>query len=145
MGSLNVAAGSLVYLDSVAVIYSMEKFPEYWPRLRPLWERSARREITLCSSELTLLETLVGPIKHGNAALADEYERLLSKTEFRPLPITPPVLTAAARLRVESGLKTPDAIHAATALLAKCDAFVTNDSAFTRVAQLPTSLIGTWT
>lgn len=131
----------LIYLDTVAVIYSVERFAEHWPRLRPLWERSARHEVVLVSSELTLLEVLAGPIKQGNDELAADYEKLLTRTEMRLLPVTQPVLRMAAWLRGRAGLKTPDAIHAATALLSNCEEFVTNDADFRRVRDLPVRLV----
>jgi hypothetical protein len=33
MGTLNIPASSLIYLDTSPVIYSVEKFPEYLPLL----------------------------------------------------------------------------------------------------------------
>jgi predicted nucleic acid-binding protein len=36
-------------------------------------------------------------------------------------------------MRAEQGIKTPDAIHLATALLAGCNIVVTNDSAWRKV------------
>jgi len=39
-------------------------------------------------------------------------------------------------LRASSGLKTPDAIHAASALVAGCTHLITNDPAFRRVPNL---------
>jgi predicted nucleic acid-binding protein len=56
-------------------------------------------------------------------------------------PITLPILEAAARLRATTGLKTPDAIHAATALAAHNTLFLTNDSDFRRVPGLPVTLL----
>ena len=47
------------------------------------------------------------------------------------------VFKDAARLRAETGLKTPDALHAATALRAGCALFITNDADFRRVPGLP--------
>ena len=48
----------------------------------------------------------------------------------------------AARLRaIIPGLKTPDAIHAATALIHGCVMFVTNDTVFRRVPNLPLVLL----
>jgi predicted nucleic acid-binding protein len=48
------------------------------------------------------------------------------------------VLREAARLRATiAGLRAPDAIHAATALLSGCALFVTNDAGFKRVPGLP--------
>ena len=43
----------------------------------------------------------------------------------------------AARLRAETGLAIPDALHAATALRAGCALFITNDTDFRRVQGLP--------
>jgi predicted nucleic acid-binding protein len=46
----------------------------------------------------------------------------------------------AARLRAV-GLRTPDALHAATALATGCVPFVTNDPRFRRVLSLPLALL----
>ncbi len=48
----------------------------------------------------------------------------------------------AAQLRATSGLKTPDAIHAATALEHGCTLFVTNDPAFRRLTTVPVVILG---
>ena len=42
-----------------------------------------------------------------------------------------------ARIRAETSLATPDALHAVTALGAGCAAFITNDTDFRRVDDLP--------
>ena len=47
------------------------------------------------------------------------------------------VFDDAARLRAQTGLAIPDAIHAATALRANCALFITNDTDFRRVEGLP--------
>jgi len=90
---------------------------------------------------LALLETLVAPFKNNDASLAAAYERLLTKTEVRTLPITAQTLREAARLRAQFNLKTPDAIHAASALNHGCDLFVTNDPIFRRVANLKVEIL----
>jgi predicted nucleic acid-binding protein len=53
------------------------------------------------------------------------------------LPITQSILRESARLRATTKLKTPDAIHAATAMSAGIALFVTNDPNFKNVASLP--------
>ena len=51
-------------------------------------------------------------------------------------------LREAARLRATiPGLKTPDVIHAATALLNGCALFVSNDTGFRRIPGLPLVLL----
>jgi predicted nucleic acid-binding protein len=44
-------------------------------------------------------------------------------------------------LRANHNLKTPDAIHAATALAAGCVLFVTNDAGFRCVPGLPVAVL----
>ena len=48
---------------------------------------------------------------------------------------------SAARLRAQLGLKTPDAIHAATALATGCALFATNDKGFRRVTGLAVAVL----
>ena len=47
----------------------------------------------------------------------------------------------AAQLRATVNLKTPDAIHAATALHEGVALFVSNDAAYRRVPSLPVTLL----
>src|SRR5690348_11841044 len=80
--------------------------------------------------------------ENGQQGLRDDFRALLQNSpDVSMLAITQEVLEHATNLRVTAGLKTPDAIHAATALLAGCALFVTNDSAFQRVAGLPMGLL----
>ncbi|MEW6210246.1 MAG: type II toxin-antitoxin system VapC family toxin [Acidobacteriota bacterium] len=141
MGTLNLPTGGLVYVDTQVVIYSVEKHPDYWPLVRPLWLASKAGEVEVISSELVLLETLVGPMKNTADLLVADYEQLLSSTEIRLIPITRAILKEAARLRAETNLKAPDAIHAATSQAIGCDIFLTNDREFRRVSGLPLVLL----
>jgi predicted nucleic acid-binding protein len=128
VGALSVAAGSVVYLDSAPLIYSVEQIAPYAALLHGLLRASQAGECRLVTSELTLLEVLVVPQRHHLASLVAAYEYALSRRELTLLPVSRAVLRAAADLRALSlGLKTPDAIHAATALAANATHFVTND------------------
>ena len=89
------------------------------------------------TSELTLMETLAKPLQVQDVALETQYRSILvSSPGVRLHPISRAVLEQAARLRATAQLKTPDALHAATALEAGCAVFVTNDAAFRRVTGL---------
>jgi predicted nucleic acid-binding protein len=137
MGALILPAAGLVYLDTNPVIYSVEKHPVYWPLLEPLWQAAKGKAIEIVSSDLALMETLIGPLKSGDAALATAYEQLFQQAQTRLLPITQPILREGARLRATTKLKTPDALHAATATHAGCVLFVTNDVGFRGITNLP--------
>ncbi|ARV59913.1 VapC toxin family PIN domain ribonuclease [Nostocales cyanobacterium HT-58-2] len=141
MGTLNIPASSLVYVDTSTVIYSVEKFPEYVPLLAPLWLKLQAGEIEIVSSELILMETLVLPLRNSNSILINAYEQLLISSEMRLISISQSILRQAANLRATSNLKTPDAIHAATALSISCNQFITNDKGFRNVPGLPVVIL----
>jgi predicted nucleic acid-binding protein len=137
MGALTLPIAGLVYIDTMTLIYTMERYPAYWPLLEPLWRAARTGTIEIVSSELTLMEALVGPLKSGNTTLETAFEQALLGTEMRLLPITQPILRDAARLHATTRLRTPDAVHAATVRQAGCVLFVTNDVSFRGVASLP--------
>jgi predicted nucleic acid-binding protein len=132
-----VPSSGLVYLDTNPIIYSVEKHAAYWPLLQPLWQAAKGGTIEIVSSDLTLLETLVGPLKAGDTALATAYEQLFQQAQTRLLLITHAILREAAGPRATTRLKAPDALHAATARQAGCILFVTNDAAFRGGVSLP--------
>lgn len=143
MGSLSLPSSGSVYLDANSVIYSVEGVEPYRTLLEPLWLTSGPATFWLVSSELTLLEVLVSPLKAGDVRLEMNFRAILQKSsDVQLLPITSTILERAAQLRATSSLKTPDAIHAATALEHGCALFVTNDAIFRRVPGLPVTILG---
>lgn len=137
MGTLAIPESSLVYVDTAIVIYSVEKVPDYFPALEPLWLRLKVGTLKMISSELTLMETLVLPLRDKNSDLVQVYENLLLASEIQAIPVTQSVLKEAAQLRALTSRRTPDAIHAATAMGENCSIFLTNDADFRKVPDLP--------
>jgi len=73
------------------------------------------------------------PLRKQNQPLWDKYRLWFEKVEV--LPVERDVFRRAARLRADfTGLKTPDAIHLATALYHNSDEFWTNDSRLNHIA-----------
>lgn len=141
MGKLNLPASGDLYIDSNSLIYSVQQHPKYASVLVPVWQ-AQRFGRHIVSSELTTMETLILPLRMGDSALANDYRRLFQQQIVGLLPITQDILSEAARLRaVVPSLKTPDAIHAATAILHGCALFVTNDMGFKRVPNLPLAFL----
>jgi len=136
MGQLNLPSSATIYLDTQVIIYTVEANPNYYSLLLPLWLKFQAGEIELMTSELTLLETLVFPLKNANTILFRDYEQLLLSSDIQLVPITQSVLRTAANLRANTNLKTPDAIHAATAITEGCTLFLTNDNGFRNVPNL---------
>jgi len=142
VGVLTLPESGTVYLDANGFIYSIERIDPYRSMLDTLWLTVSVGQVKVVTSELTLLEVLVKPLKVGDATTATLFRTVLKHTpDVQMLPITQSVLEAAANLRATLGLKTPDAIHVATALLNNSVLFVTNDSAFRRVTDLNVTVL----
>jgi len=111
-------------VDTAAFIYLIEEDAA----LLPLFTEADDGKRVLVTSALTLLEVLVVPYRAGNAQLAERYEMLLTRSRgLRLIDISRDLVRAAAQLRATIGVKTPDALQLAAALLAGCKTFVTND------------------
>ncbi|MFG1348061.1 type II toxin-antitoxin system VapC family toxin [Xanthobacter autotrophicus] len=86
---------------------------------------------TILTSELTLAEVLVKPLREQDFKLIVAYNNLLAggaASQIRTIPITREILGLAARVRNKRmSVKLPDAIHIATAEFSGCDAVVTAD------------------
>lgn len=65
MGQLVIPDAVRVYIDTPVVIYTVEGPPDYYSLLQPLWLKFQNHEITIVSSELTLMEVLIQPIKNN--------------------------------------------------------------------------------
>ncbi len=137
MGPLTLPSYGAVYLDTSAIIYSVERNEPYLTLLAPAWRQAETGQFVVVCSELVIAETLVRPIREGNADIEVAFRAVFAAPDVRLVPATRHLWEDAARLRAETGLKTPDALHAATALRAGCDLFVTNDTDFRRVQGLP--------
>lgn len=138
MGVIGLPSSGIVYVDANSIIYRIEQVAPYLTVAAPLWNALDAGQQEVVTSELSVLEVLVKPIQAGATRLEDLFRQVLYSTRgFTLIPIDRLVLEEAARLRAHHGLKTPDALHAASALLAHCTLFVTNDPAFRRVPGLP--------
>jgi predicted nucleic acid-binding protein len=141
MGRIALPSSGLVYTDAQVVIYTVDKYPNYAPLCRPIWEAARASTITVISSQLILAETLVAPLRSGDLVHLADREALWRHPNTRLFPVTEAIIREAAQLRADFNLKTPDAIHAATALHHGCTLFVSNDTAFRRVPNLSVAIL----
>ena len=89
------------------------------------------------SSAISLTEVLTHPLRLGKTELEQEYrDILLNSDTFQLIPVTTLTAESAARLRAAYNLRTPDALHVASAIEAGCDIFLTNDLGLRRVKEL---------
>lgn len=127
MGRLNSIVGK-VYLDANIFIYVVEGPVQVTTMPGPLFERIEHGEVQAITSELTLAEVLVKPLREAKGQFYQEYLNLLSgQAAITMATVTRGVLLEAANLRSMHRLRLPDAIHVATALLSGCGTLLSND------------------
>jgi predicted nucleic acid-binding protein len=121
-------AGQRCYVDTNVVIYSVEAFASYLDSTRALFTAAEQGAIELVTSELTLAEALVGPLKRGRVDVVTVYRELLGPPGLIvTISVDRRVWTRSAEIRAAVGGKLPDSVHAATASLARCDLLLTGD------------------
>ena len=129
--------GKRVYLDSNVFIYAFENVAEFGVCAEIL-RLSDDRSIAAVTSEISLLEILVGPLAAGIRDLAALYaHRLDVAPGLELIPIARATLLQAAAIRAARKLKLPDALHVATAVESNCDLFVTADVGIPTSSRLP--------
>jgi len=82
MGSLILPPAGSVYVDANSVIYAVEKIEPYCSFLVPLWPAAQAGQVSIVTSELTWLETLVKPMRDGNAALELLFRAISDRAKF---------------------------------------------------------------
>lgn len=124
-------AGRL-YLDTNVLIAAIEQTTEEAFALRRLLARGHPPSAGLqrfLTSELTLAECLVRPMRDGNHELARRYLEVVATTDgLATVPISRVELARAAWLRANyASLRLPDALHLACAFAGNCTHFVSAD------------------
>ena len=128
MGLIEDIGRGPVGLDTAVFIYLIEEHPQFLTTVEPVFAAIDAGALQGVTSALTLLETLVAPYRAGNAALAQKYEALLTRSRnIHLLELHRPLLRAAAQLRATFGVKPPDALQLAAALTWGCPFYLTND------------------
>lgn len=129
MGLIGEIGDGPLALDTAVFIYFIEKHRRFLAALDPVFAAIDAGRLPAVASSLTLLEVLVVPYRAGNAALAERYEQVLTRSRgLRLIDIDRAQLRAAAQLRaVHAGLRTPDAVQVSAALAGGCSALLTND------------------
>jgi predicted nucleic acid-binding protein len=123
-----------IYLDTGAFIYFVEQHPRYFPACDELFRVVEAGRTNASTSTLTLLEILVQPYRRKKDDLVHKFYALLTTyPHLSWVPMTLTVADQAAKLRAEHGLRTPDAIQAASAIFSGATGFVCNDRVFGKV------------
>lgn len=130
MGLVAQLAGRRVYIDTNIFIYALDDVPPFASLVQDVLDAVDLHRLHAVTSELTLCELLVVPFRQNDREAEDSGRAMLCQRPcLEVVPVSWPVLEKTARLRAaQLSLRTPDAIHLATAQLADCSVFLTNDA-----------------
>ena len=127
----------LVFLDTAPVIYYVEGNPQYTNFVRDVFLRIESGETYAVTSPVTLAECIVHPIKHNRPDLVQRYTNVILRgrnTQF--VDTNSAIAESTAQIRAGYSLALADAMQIATALVAGCDGFLTNDIRLKRVSEI---------
>jgi predicted nucleic acid-binding protein len=130
-----------IALDTSIFIYQLEANARYAAMADGVFAWIEAPGHAAVTSTITMTELLVQPYRDSNRDLVNQFYGLL--TTYPNLQWVAPdleIADLAAQLRALHQLRTPDALHAATAVRAHATGFVTNDVVFERVEAFETLL-----
>ena len=133
-----------LFLDANIIIYRVETVePFNQQALGILQEMVAQYpHAGFAVSRLSMMECLVKPVRENNTVFTERYRNFFASAGLQIVDVSSLVLETATLLRTHHGLRTPDAIQAASALTIRGPVtFLTGDKHFRHVPGLNVRLI----
>lgn len=131
-----------IALDTSVFIYQFEANAKYLPLTDPIFASLESRDSPAVTSTVTMTELLVQPYRDSDRRRVRQFYALLSTyPNLEWIAPSLEIADIAARLRALHRMRTPDALHAATAVHAQATGFITNDSVFQRVEGFETLVL----
>jgi uncharacterized protein len=124
----------MIYADSGIIMRWVEATSPSRDPIETRWWQLSPQDRVFVTSRISRLECRCRPLRNRQERLLRQYEIFFLGDEVDVREIDAAVVEKATELRAIAGLKTPDAIHAATAKLAGVKSFWTTD---TRLAKCP--------
>jgi uncharacterized protein len=118
----------ILFLDTNVVIYAVENPKVFGPMANTRLTAARTAGDTFMISDLVRMESLVGPLKHGDAILEQEYRQFFAATDVTVVAVTAAVCDRAARIRATHNFKPMDALQLAAAVEHGANVFLTADA-----------------
>lgn len=126
----------IAFFDASALIYLIEGKEPFSSKVRAELAAIAKtyRDLGAAVSRLTWLECRVGRLKARDNATLAAFDAFFARPDLAWVELTKEVVESAAAIRVKHGLRTADALQAASCLqLGAEHIFLSGDKAFKRV------------
>ena len=96
---------------------------------------------SLATSRLSRLECRSKPLRAGDVATLAQFDVFFAGVELVVVDVSAAVVERATDLRAKYNLKTPDALHYATAVEAGAAVFLTGDRTLSRCTEVPVEVL----
>lgn len=134
----------IAFFDASALIYLIEGVEPFAKRVRDELAKAEARYPGLGAgvSRLSWLECRVGPMKSNKMEALGAFDAFFARPDLVWVELSREVVELAAAIRARHGLRTPDALQAASCLqLGAKHLFLTGDASFQRVAGMNVKLL----
>ena len=134
----------ILFLDANIIIYRVEAVEPFNQRVLAEVQGlvSQHRNAGFAVSRLSMMECLVKPLREQNSADVERYRGFFASAGLQIIEVSSLVLETATLIRARHGLRTPDAIQAASAMSIKGPVmFLTGDRQFSKVPGLNVRLM----
>jgi predicted nucleic acid-binding protein len=124
-------------VDTMLFVYHFENHPQFGPGATRLLEAAEHDRLRLVTSVLTVMEVLVVPKREGQVQLCNRYRELFASfPQLTVRSIDQSIAEVASDLRATYTLRTPGALHLATAIVAGAEAFVSGDRRLPQISAI---------
>jgi len=133
-----------LFLDANIIIYRVEAVEPFNQLVLAIVQElvALHPDTGFAVSRLSMMECLVKPLRDQNNADVERYRGFFSSAGLQIVEVSSLVLETATILRARYGLRTPDAIQAASAMSINGPVmFLTGDKQFAKVPGLNVRLV----
>jgi predicted nucleic acid-binding protein len=131
----------LIYLDANVVIRLVEGDAATRAPLEARLAAALGVPGSLVTSHLTRLECRSKPLRAGDSATLAQFDVFFAGVELVLADVSAAVVERATELRARYNLKTPDALHYATAVESGATVFLTGDRTLSRCTEVPVEIL----
>lgn len=115
-----------IFLDTAPIIYYLEKNKLYYSNMKKFWTTYENSDYV--TSVVTMTEYLTYPYRQRDINLVKAFHAFAEGMDIEIQSIDKHIAEKAAKIRAEyKFFKTIDALQLATACVAGCELFLTND------------------
>lgn len=127
-----------VFIDTAPIIYFLENSSLYMETMRKFFTKCMEEHIQIVTSALTIEEYLVSPYSNGKLEYVDNFKKFLQYMNIEVVDIDAAIAEQGAKIRGQyKNFKAMDALQIATAVVKKCDMFLTNDKQLRQEKEIP--------